>query len=111
MALFRERYGQAGPDPPTPDDDDVHGHSTTRAPRQCKGANPTAVPPPPTLAAVSNPSAPERVAPAALPRSGARERPAAPLPGIAGGTIPERRRYRLKNKLLGPPLVLSLIHI
>ncbi len=54
---------------------------------------------------MSNPSAPERVAPAALPRSGARERPAAPLPGIAGGTIPERRRYRLKNKLLGPPLV------
>jgi amino acid transporter len=28
-----------------------------------------------------------------------------PLSGIAADTIPERRRYRLKNKLLGPPLV------
>ncbi len=32
-------------------------------------------------------------------------RPPAPLPGVAGGDIPESRRYRLKNKLLGPPLV------
>jgi amino acid transporter len=28
-----------------------------------------------------------------------------PLPGLAADVIPERRRYRLKNKLLGPPLV------
>jgi amino acid transporter len=28
-----------------------------------------------------------------------------PLPGPAGEDIPETRRYRLKNKLLGPPLV------
>ncbi len=28
-----------------------------------------------------------------------------PLPGIAGEEIPETRRYRLKNRLLGPPLV------
>jgi amino acid transporter len=27
------------------------------------------------------------------------------LPGIAADMIPERRRYRIKNKLLGPPLV------
>ncbi|HEX4434650.1 MAG TPA: amino acid permease [Acidimicrobiales bacterium] len=31
--------------------------------------------------------------------------PPAPLPGVAGESIPETRRYRLKNKLLGPPLV------
>ena len=28
-----------------------------------------------------------------------------PLPGVAAENIPESRRYRLKNKLLGPPLV------
>jgi amino acid transporter len=28
-----------------------------------------------------------------------------PLPGVAAEDIPESRRYRLKNKLLGPPLV------
>jgi amino acid transporter len=27
------------------------------------------------------------------------------LPGVAADVIPERRRYRLKNKILGPPLV------
>ena len=32
-------------------------------------------------------------------------RGAAPAPGVAGENIPETRRYRLKNKLLGPPLV------
>ena len=32
-------------------------------------------------------------------------RPPVPLPGITADSIPERRRYRLKNKLLGPPLV------
>ncbi len=32
-------------------------------------------------------------------------RPPVPLSGIAADSIPERRRYRLKNKLLGPPLV------
>ena len=32
-------------------------------------------------------------------------RAAAPAPGVAGENIPETRRYRLKNKLLGPPLV------
>ncbi len=32
-------------------------------------------------------------------------RPTVPLPGVAGENIPESRRYRLKNKLLGPPLV------
>ncbi|HWF15249.1 MAG TPA: amino acid permease [Acidimicrobiales bacterium] len=32
-------------------------------------------------------------------------RPTVPLPGVAGENIPETRRYRLKNKLLGPPLV------
>ena len=31
--------------------------------------------------------------------------PPVPLPGIAAESIPETRRYRLKNKLLGPPLV------
>ena len=31
--------------------------------------------------------------------------PPVPLPGIAAEEIPETRRYRLKNKLLGPPLV------
>jgi amino acid transporter len=31
--------------------------------------------------------------------------PPVPLPGLNGGSIPETRRYRLKNKLLGPPLV------
>ena len=31
--------------------------------------------------------------------------PPVPLPGVAGESIPETRRYRLKNKLLGPPLV------
>ncbi len=28
-----------------------------------------------------------------------------PLPGVAGEDIPETRRYRMKNRLLGPPLV------
>jgi amino acid transporter len=32
-------------------------------------------------------------------------RPTVPLPGPAGESIPETRRYRLKNRLLGPPLV------
>src|SRR5450755_4500903 len=32
-------------------------------------------------------------------------RPPIPLPGLAAEMIPETRRYRLKNKLLGPPLV------
>ncbi len=32
-------------------------------------------------------------------------RPSVPLPGVAADAIPETRRYRLKNKLLGPPLV------
>jgi len=32
-------------------------------------------------------------------------RPPGPLPGVAGEDIPETSRYRLKNKLLGPPLV------
>ena len=32
-------------------------------------------------------------------------RPPVPLPGVAGEDIPETRRYRMKNKLLGPPLV------
>jgi len=40
---------------------------------------------------------------AVAPRSGLRS--PVPLSGIAADTIPERRRYRLKNKLLGPPLV------
>jgi amino acid transporter len=31
--------------------------------------------------------------------------PSGPLPGLAADSIPETRRYRLKNKLLGPPLV------
>ena len=31
--------------------------------------------------------------------------PPVPLPGVAAEDIPETRRYRLKNKLLGPPLV------
>ncbi len=31
--------------------------------------------------------------------------PPAFIPGVAADSIPERRRYRLKNKLLGPPLV------
>ena len=31
--------------------------------------------------------------------------PPVPLPGVAAESIPETRRYRLKNKLLGPPLV------
>jgi amino acid transporter len=36
---------------------------------------------------------------------GAESRPPAPSPGVAADEIPETRRYRLKNKLLGPPLV------
>ena len=32
-------------------------------------------------------------------------KPPVPLPGVAAGDIPETRRYRLKNMLLGPPLV------
>jgi amino acid transporter len=36
---------------------------------------------------------------------GTEPRPSAPQPGVAGEQIPETRRYRLKNKLLGPPLV------
>ena len=32
-------------------------------------------------------------------------RPPVPLPSAAAENIPETRRYRLKNKLLGPPLV------
>jgi amino acid transporter len=32
-------------------------------------------------------------------------RPTVPLPGVAAQDIPETRRYRLKNRLLGPPLV------
>ncbi len=31
--------------------------------------------------------------------------PTVPLPGLVADSIPESRRYRLKNKLLGPPLV------
>ncbi len=34
-----------------------------------------------------------------------RSRPTVPLPGLAAEDIPETRRYRLKNRLLGPPLV------
>jgi amino acid transporter len=32
-------------------------------------------------------------------------RPTVPSPGVAAEDIPETRRYRLKNRLLGPPLV------
>ncbi len=32
-------------------------------------------------------------------------RPTVPLPAVAAEEIPETRRYRIKNKLLGPPLV------
>ena len=32
-------------------------------------------------------------------------RPTVPLPAVAAEDIPETRRYRLKNRLLGPPLV------
>ncbi len=32
-------------------------------------------------------------------------RPTVPLPGVAAADIPETWRYRLKNRLLGPPLV------
>ena len=32
-------------------------------------------------------------------------RPTVPLPGVAADAIPETYRYRLKNRLLGPPLV------
>lgn len=32
-------------------------------------------------------------------------RPTVPLPGVAANEIPETLRYRLKNRLLGPPLV------
>jgi amino acid transporter len=39
----------------------------------------------------------------AVPNAG--PRPPVPLPGLAADSIPERRRYRLKNKLLGHPLV------
>ena len=38
-------------------------------------------------------------------RASTTSRPSAPLPGVAADAIPETRRYRLKNKLLGPPLV------
>ena len=41
---------------------------------------------------------PPRPRPAASP-------PPVPLPGVTAENIPETRRYRLKNKLLGPPLV------
>jgi len=41
----------------------------------------------------------------ATPIRSGRTRSPAPLPGVAGGDIPESRRYRLKNTLLGPPLV------
>ena len=36
---------------------------------------------------------------------GTEARPATPQPGVAAEEIPETRRYRLKNRLLGPPLV------
>ena len=36
--------------------------------------------------------------------------PSGPLPGVVAEDIPETRRYRLKNKLLGPPLVTEQLH-
>jgi amino acid transporter len=45
---------------------------------------------------------PSTVCPVATPTT---ERPTVPPPGVSAGDIPETRRYRLKNLLLGPPLV------
>jgi amino acid transporter len=90
VALGHERNCQARADPATPDHDHVHA-TAQHATRRC-----------------AKRGAPEQVrvcsyAGAVAPRTG--PRPPVPLSGIAADTIPERRRYRLKNKLLGPPLV------
>ncbi len=58
----------------------------------CGVATPTASTSPPSDDAEAN-------------RLPGRLRPTVPLPGPAAAEIPESRRYRLKNKLLGPPLV------
>jgi amino acid transporter len=58
--------------------------------------------------AVANPTA----SPSDDPEGQARRpppRPTVPLPGPAAAEIPESRRYRLKNRLLGPPLVTELL--
>jgi hypothetical protein len=39
------------------------------------------------------------------PSQGKPTPPPGPLPSATAESIPETRRYRLKNKLLGPPLV------
>jgi len=89
MALGHQRNGQARSDPATPDDDHVHA-TAQHATRHCAKRTPEQV----------------RVCSyAGAVTPGAGTRPPVPLSGAAAATIPERRRYRIKNKMLGAPLV------
>ncbi len=88
MTLGAQRPGQARADPAAPDHDDVHG-------AQCNtpGSGPQSF----YCVAVATTETPGPVSPPS--NVGPRPR------GSAGDEIPETFRYRLKNRLLGPPLV------
>ena len=89
MTLGAQRPGQARADPAAPDHDDVHG-------AQCN--TPGSGPPILLLCRGGDDSdyrGRYRPPPKVTPRP----------PGSAGDEIPETFRYRLKNRLLGPPLV------
>ena len=89
-----EGDGQAGADPATPDDDHVHAtvQHARAAVLQRSGDRSGRMRLPSTVCAVATPT---HLGPAVR----------SPCRGIAAEDIPETRRYRLKNKLLGPPLV------
>ena len=97
MALGAERDGQARPHAATPDDDDVHATVQHAASGLAKAAAPDRHLG--RLLLLCGRGDPDTAGTASATR------PPVPLPGIAAEDIPETRRYRLKNKLLGPPLV------
>ena len=93
MALGAEGESEARPHAATPDDDDVHATVQHAASSVAKTGT---VGDSFYCVAVATPTT-------ATP-AGASP-PPVPQPGVTAENIPETRRYRLKNKLLGPPLV------
>ena len=127
VTLLDQSDGEPRPDPPTPDDHDVHRHHATRRagpgntaqPARATAARPhrvvhgmwlpegvSEVPVPDTGEAVAPGGAPA-VAPAVVRARGqAPGRDVTPeaLPSYDALELPENARYRLKNVFLGPPL-------